>query len=52
MKGIECIKAMVVHVQSKQRDGEAEVINKQILYKKKKRVKAIASRPLRSRHEL
>lgn len=37
---------------AKQRDGEAEIINKQILYKRKKRVKTIGSRPLRSRHEL
>jgi len=37
---------------AKQRDGEAEIINKQILYKRKKRVKVIGSRQLRSRHKL
>jgi len=37
---------------AKQRDREAEIINKQILYKRKKRVKVIGSRQLRSRHKL
>lgn len=37
---------------AKKRDGEAEIINKQILYRRKKKVNVIGSRQLRSRHEL